>query len=83
MTAELARSFRLRRPAGLLVTDVERDGPGHRAGLQRSDIVLRFGPLAINTLTRLAIVLEQVDQARVTLLLLRRNRLYRATLTTR
>ena len=83
MTAELARSFGLRRPAGLLVTDVEPDGPGHRAGLQRSDIVLRFGPLAINTLTRLAIVLEQVDQARVAVLLLRRNRLYRATLTTR
>jgi len=83
MRPELARSFGLREPAGLLVTAVERGGPGHEAGLERGDIILRFGPLATNSLEQLAIVLEQIDRAEVGLLVVRRARLYRALITTR
>ncbi len=83
MTAELARSFRLRRPVGLLVSDVERGGPADKAGLERGDIILRLGSLAVNSLERLAIILEQLERAEVSLLIVRRSRLYRAVLTTR
>lgn len=84
MTRELARSFRLRQPVGLLVTEIERNGPGDRAGLRVGDIILRFGSQGINTLDQLAIVLQQVAaKEQIGLLLVRRGRLYRARLGTR
>jgi serine protease Do len=78
MTRELARSFGLRRPAGLIVSDVEAGGPADEAGLERGDVILRIGPLTVNSLERLAILLEQVDDARADLLIVRGRRLYRA-----
>ena len=83
MTQQLAPSFGLRRPVGLLVTGIERGGPGERAGLRRGDVIVRFGPLEINTMERLAIVLEQAGVARAWLVIVRRGRLYRANITTR
>jgi len=83
MTPELAESFGLRRPAGLVVVGVERGGPGDQAGLVRGDVVLRFGPVPLRSLDQLAIILDQVGQAEVSLLILRRGRLYRTTIVTR
>ena len=83
MSQELARSFGLRQPVGLLVSDLVAGGPGDRAGLRPGDILLHFGGVAVNTLNQLAIVLEQVAEASVGLLVVRRGRLYRAVLTTR
>jgi len=80
MTAELAGSFGLREPAGLLITAVQKNGTGDKAGLARGDVVLRVGQFAVNTLDQLAIVLEQVGSADVSLLLVRRGRLYRAVI---
>jgi len=83
VTPALARSFGLRQAVGLLVTAMEQGGPADQAGLKRGDIIVRFGPLAINSLERLAIVLEQADRTQVSLVLVRRGRLYRAVLATR
>ncbi|MFP4056934.1 MAG: trypsin-like peptidase domain-containing protein [Candidatus Brocadiia bacterium] len=83
MTAELARAFGLRRPVGLLVSEVEEGGPGDQAGLRRGDVVLRFGPFAINSLERLAILLEQTEPGRFSLVIVRGGRLYRTTIATR
>jgi serine protease Do len=43
VTAELAKSFGLARPAGALIADVEQGSPADKAGLEASDIVLKFG----------------------------------------
>ncbi len=78
MTAELAKSFGLREPTGLIVTGLDKGGPGERAGLERGDVLLRFGSLSLDTLDHLSVALEQVGEGQVGLLLLRRGRLYRA-----
>ncbi|MBM4034849.1 MAG: PDZ domain-containing protein [Planctomycetes bacterium] len=83
MTADLARSFGLKEPTGLIVTALDKGGPGDRAGLERGDVLLRFGGLAMATLDQLAVALEQVGEGQVGILIARRGRLYRAILTTR
>ena len=83
MTREIAHRLGFRRAAGLLITEVERGGPGAAAGLHAGDVIIRFGSIEISTLERLGIVLEQLDAAQVGLLVVRRGRLYRATLGTR
>jgi serine protease Do len=42
VTADLADSFGLPRPAGALVADVQDDSPAQKAGLQVSDVILSF-----------------------------------------
>jgi serine protease Do len=42
VTADLAKSFGLSKPTGALVSDVERDGPADKGGLEVSDIILKF-----------------------------------------
>jgi serine protease Do len=42
MTKELAESFGLAKPAGALVNSVEPDSPAERAGIETSDIILKF-----------------------------------------
>ena len=79
MTAELAKTFGLRQPVGLLITLVDSGGPGDRAGLVRGDIILRLGQFPVNSLDQLAIILEQISAGTdVSLQIVRRGRLYRA-----
>jgi len=42
MTPELAQSFGLEQERGALVTDVSKDSPAEKAGLQRGDVILSF-----------------------------------------
>ncbi len=42
VTADLAETFGLKKPRGALISEVEKDGPADRAGLQPSDIILEF-----------------------------------------
>ncbi len=42
VTKELAESFGLPKPAGALVTSVEKGGPADKAGIQASDVILKF-----------------------------------------
>lgn len=42
VTADLAESFGLAKPQGALVSDVEKDSPADKAGVQVSDIILKF-----------------------------------------
>jgi serine protease Do len=43
VTADLAESFRMDRPRGALIAQVQEDGPAARAGLLASDVILMFG----------------------------------------
>ena len=42
ITPELAKSFGLKSDKGVLVSDVVKDSPAEKAGLQRGDVILRF-----------------------------------------
>jgi serine protease Do len=83
VSAELAESFGLRKPAGILVTAVDKGGPAERAGLEQGDIILRVAQFAVNTLDQLAAILEQVGEQDLMVLILRRGRLYRVVVPTR
>jgi serine protease Do len=47
VTPELASSFGLETPAGALVAEIDKDGPGTAAGIQAGDIITSFGGRAI------------------------------------
>lgn len=47
VTADLAESFGLDRPRGALVSQVQEDGPAHKAGLRASDVILLFNGKAV------------------------------------
>lgn len=47
VTADLAESFGLSRPAGALISDVQDDSPAEKGGLQVSDVILRFDGKAV------------------------------------
>ena len=42
LTRELAESFGLNKPVGALISNVEKDGPADKAGLEASDVILKF-----------------------------------------
>lgn len=47
VTADLAESFGLSRPAGALISSVLDDSPAEKGGLQASDVILRFDGKAV------------------------------------
>ena len=42
LTRELAESFGLSKPVGALISNVEKDGPADKAGIEASDVILKF-----------------------------------------
>lgn len=42
LTRELAESFGLSKPVGALISSVEKNGPADKAGIEASDVILRF-----------------------------------------
>jgi serine protease Do len=42
LTADLAKSFGLAVPKGALLAEVQKNGPGHEAGLKKGDIIIAF-----------------------------------------
>lgn len=47
VTKELADSFGLQKPAGALVTSIEKNGPAEKAGIEAGDIILKFDGKAV------------------------------------
>ncbi|HET6344173.1 MAG TPA: Do family serine endopeptidase [Myxococcota bacterium] len=48
LNAELAQSYGLQEPRGVLVAEVVKEGPGARAGLREGDIILEFDGKRLN-----------------------------------
>ncbi len=48
LTSELAESFGLSKPEGALISSVEKDAPADKAGIEVSDVILKFDGKAIN-----------------------------------
>ena len=49
LTRELAESFGLSSPQGALVSNVEKNGPADKAGIQASDVILKIGNKPVNS----------------------------------
>jgi serine protease Do len=49
VTRDLAESFGLGKPAGALVSNVEKGGAADKAGIQVSDVILKFDGKTVNT----------------------------------
>lgn len=48
VTKELAESFGLSKPSGALINSVEKGGPADKAGLEPSDVILKFDGKTVN-----------------------------------
>jgi serine protease Do len=84
MTQELAEAMGLREESGVLIARVEPKGPGARAGLQASDLIVYVGRRRIETVNALARLLKDLKaRTEVPLLIVRNRRLYRTALTIR
>jgi len=49
LTRELAESFGLSKPAGALISSVEKNGPADKAGIEVSDVILKFDGKPVNS----------------------------------
>ncbi len=49
VTRDLAESFGLNKAGGALISNVEKDGPADKAGIQASDVILKFDGKAVNS----------------------------------
>ncbi len=82
VTKELAKSFGLDATKGALVSEVVKDSPAEKAGLERGDVILEFGGIAIdkrNDLPRL--VADRGPGAKADLLVLRKGKKKTLTVT--
>ena len=49
LTRELAESFGLSKPVGALISSVEKNGPADKAGIEASDVILKFDGKPVNS----------------------------------
>ncbi|MGH9575855.1 MAG: DegQ family serine endoprotease [Terriglobales bacterium] len=59
VTKELAESFGLPKAAGALVNSVEKGGPADKAGLEPSDVILKFDGKTVNSTSDLPRIVAQ------------------------
>ncbi|PIQ04149.1 MAG: peptidase [Nitrospirae bacterium CG18_big_fil_WC_8_21_14_2_50_70_55] len=78
ITPELADSLGLEEEHGLVVSDIDQDGPAWEAGMRRGDVVIEVNRKAVATLADFRDSLAKRDKARPTLFLVKRagNTLY-------
>jgi serine protease Do len=82
VTRELAESFGLPKVAGALISDVEKAGPADKAGIQASDVILKFDGKAVNASIDLPrIVAATHPGSKVTVELWRKGESHEVTVT--
>jgi len=60
VTPELARDLRLPVEAGLLVVELEKDGPGEELGLKPKDVLFQMDRFYVKELETLGVILEEI-----------------------
>ena len=70
VTREIASSFKLAAPGGVLITQVERGGPADKAGIKLGDVLLQVNDRAVpdtTSMLNMIAALQPGDQARLKL----------------
>ena len=73
LTPELAKRFQLKGDKGLLVMDVDPDGPAAEAGIQQGDVVLEVNRQSVNSFNEVQNALQAAGDHAVLLLISRRG----------
>lgn len=82
ITRELAESFGLTKLGGALISDVEKGGPADKAGIQASDVILKFDGKVVNSSSDLPrIVAATHPGSKVTVQLWRKGEAREVTVT--
>ena len=58
VTPERAAALKLKNANGVLITDLDRDGPAYQAGLKENDVIVGFNGTKINNSSELADVIQ-------------------------
>jgi serine protease Do len=61
----LAESFGLKKPAGALVSSVEKDSPAARAGIQPGDVIVRYNGTEVATSAQLPVLVSNTKPGEV------------------
>jgi len=84
VTKDLGDLLGLKPDTGVLVSGLEARGPGHAAGLQRSDVLVYFGRYRVRGLRDLGMLLKELKpRAHTQIIFVRRRTLYRTVLQSR
>jgi len=73
VTPELAESLGLDEEQGLVVSDIDQDGPAWEAGMRRGDVVLEVNRKEVTTLDDFRKAIAKRDKKRPTLFLVKRS----------
>src|SRR5690606_7781310 len=73
VTPQIARSLGLRRPAGVLVTGLDRNGPAARAGVREGDLILEVNRRPVNDVRSWHERVRSVSRGEMVLLRLQRG----------
>jgi serine protease Do len=73
ITRDLAESFGLSNTNGALISNVEKNGPADKAGIQASDVILKFDDKAVNSSVDLPRIVAATRPGRKVSVLLWRN----------
>jgi serine protease Do len=81
LTRELAESFGLSKPAGALISNVEKNGPADKAGIEASDVILNFDGKPVDSSADLPrMVAATKPGSKVTVELWRKGEIKRVTI---
>ncbi len=74
LTADIARSLGIEDTSGVVVSDVDVDGPAAEAGLRRGDVILEINSTPVNTTAEFKSLTKNASEAKPLLLLVRRGK---------
>ncbi len=81
---ELGEALGLKEEAGVLIANVEPGGPGHAAGLRRSDTIVYVGRYRTRSIHIFGMLLKELKPgSRLPVTIVRKRRLYRSVITSR